>query len=195
MSPTKKLPLVAICGRPNVGKSTLFNRIIGKQRAIVHSEEGITRDRTYGTAEWEGRRFRVVDTGGVVENPIDPITRKMQEQVRAALDEAKVIVFVVDGRQELTRVDEELREQLFRYGKPVVLAVNKLDNARLFKSGLLAVADAASVARYGIAAMEAGKRVAIPGLRNRLAARSAAFTPRVIALAVARFLQSDRKAA
>ena len=125
------LPLVAICGRPNVGKSTLFNRIIGKQSAIVHSEEGITRDRAYGTAEWGGRRFRVVDTGGIVENPIDPILRKIQEQVRIALDEAAVILFVVDGRQEITRVDQELRDELFRHSKPVVLAANKLDNPTL----------------------------------------------------------------
>jgi len=122
---------VAICGRPNVGKSTLFNRIIGRQSAIVHSQEGITRDRAYGTGEWEGRRFRIVDTGGIVESPTDPVTHKMQEQVRAAMDEADVILFVVDARQEITRVDEEVRDELFRYGKPVVLAANKLDNEQL----------------------------------------------------------------
>lgn len=131
MSPARKLPLVAICGRPNVGKSTLFNRITGKQRAIVHSEEGITRDRTYGEAEWEGRRFRVVDTGGIVENPTDPVTRKMQDQVRAALEEAQAIIMVADGQAEITRVDEEIRDELFKLGKPVVLAVNKMDNPRL----------------------------------------------------------------
>ncbi len=131
MTKKTKLPLVAICGRPNVGKSTLFNRITGKQRAIVHGEEGITRDRTYGTAEWEGYAFRVVDTGGVVENPIDPIIQKMQEQVRVALAEARVIIFVVDGQQELTRVDEQIRDELFKYGKPVFLAVNKLDNPKM----------------------------------------------------------------
>ena len=126
-----KPPLVAICGRPNVGKSTLFNRITGRQRAIVHKQEGITRDRAYATAEWEGRRFRVVDTGGIVENPTDPITHKMQEQVRQALGEAQVIVFVVDGQQEITRVDEEVRDELYTYGKPVVLAANKIDNEKL----------------------------------------------------------------
>jgi GTPase len=125
------VPLVAICGRPNVGKSTLFNRITGKQRAIVHGEEGITRDRTYGTASWEGYTFRVVDTGGVVENPIDPIVQKMQSQVRVALEEASVIIFVVDGQQELTRTDEQIRDELFKYGKPVLLAVNKLDNPKM----------------------------------------------------------------
>ncbi|HOD51903.1 MAG TPA: ribosome biogenesis GTPase Der [Candidatus Hydrogenedentes bacterium] len=131
MAKAPALPLVAICGRPNVGKSTLFNRIVGKQRAIVHSEEGITRDRTYGTAEWLGKKFRLVDTGGVVENPLDPVSHKVQEQVRAALEEADAIIFVVDGQQEITRTDEELRDELFKYGKPVFVAVNKLDNERL----------------------------------------------------------------
>lgn len=131
MAKKRKPPLMAICGRPNVGKSTLFNRIVGRQHAIVHSEEGITRDRTYGKANWMGREFRLVDTGGIVEDPIDPVVQKMQEQVRMALEEAHVAVFVVDGQQPLTRVDHELAESLFRLGKPVVLAVNKLDNARL----------------------------------------------------------------
>lgn len=125
------LPVVAICGRPNVGKSTLFNRIVGKQRAIVHSEEGITRDRAYALAEWNGRRFRVVDTGGIVENPLDPVVAKMQEQVRVALEEAAVVLFVVDGQQAITRVDRELSQELFKLGKPVVLAANKLDNPKM----------------------------------------------------------------
>lgn len=131
MPKRRKLPLVAVCGRPNVGKSTLFNRIVGKQRSIIHSDEGITRDRAYSRAEWRNRPFRVVDTGGIVENPTDPITDKMQSQVRVALNEAAVILFVVDGQQEITRVDQEVREELFRTGKPVVLAVNKLDNEKL----------------------------------------------------------------
>lgn len=131
MSKKRKLPLVAICGRPNVGKSTLFNRITGKASAIVHDQVGITRDRAYGTAEWHDKRFRVVDTGGIVDNPIDSITKKMQLQVREALREARVIIFVVDGQSELTRLDEEVREELYTYGKPVVLAVNKLDNDKL----------------------------------------------------------------
>ena len=131
MASKRKLPLVAICGRPNVGKSTLYNRIRGKQQAIVHSQEGITRDRAYGPAEWEGRAFSVVDTGGIVEDPADAVVAKMQEQVGAALGEANAIIFVVDGREELTRPDLELRQELFKLGKPVVLAVNKLDNDRL----------------------------------------------------------------
>ncbi len=131
MARKRKTPLVAICGRPNVGKSTLFNRIIGKQRAIVHNIEGITRDRFYGEAEWNGRQFRVVDTGGIVEKPKDSIIEKMQEQVREALKEADVIVFVVDGQQEITRVDKIMCEELFKLGKKVVLAVNKLDNPNM----------------------------------------------------------------
>ena len=131
MAKKKKLPLVAICGRPNVGKSTLYNRLIGRQRAIIHAEEGITRDRHYGIAQWDNHSFRVVDTGGIVESPIDPVVQKMQEQIRLALDEARVIVFVLDGQQVLTRTDLELRDELFKYGKPVVVAVNKLDNPQL----------------------------------------------------------------
>lgn len=126
-----KIPLVAICGRPNVGKSTLFNRITGKQRAIIHGEEGITRDRTYGKAMWNDKVFRVVDTGGIVENPVDPITEQMQQQVRQALDEAAVVLFVVDAQQPITRVDEQLRDELYKLRKPVVLAANKLDNAHM----------------------------------------------------------------
>lgn len=126
-----KLPLVAICGRPNVGKSTLFNRITGKMKAIVHAEEGITRDRAYAIAHHGEYSFRVVDTGGIVENPVDNIVDKMQQQVRVALKEAKVILFVLDGQQPVTRIDEQLREELFVLGKPIVLAVNKLDNENM----------------------------------------------------------------
>lgn len=131
MATTKQLPLVAVCGRPNVGKSTLFNRLTGRQTAIVHSQEGVTRDRSYGACEWDGITFRVVDTGGIVENPLDPITRHMQGQVEVALRESSVIIFVVDGQQEITRTDHEVCEHLFKLGKPVVLAVNKLDNPEM----------------------------------------------------------------
>lgn len=131
MAKKKKLPLVAICGRPNVGKSTLFNRIIGRGHAIVHFEEGITRDRSYGKAEWNGKHFRVVDTGGVVEKPTDNLTKKMMEQVRSALEEADAVIFLIDGQQEFTRTDQELREVLFKLKKRVFLAVNKLDNHNL----------------------------------------------------------------
>lgn len=127
----KKLPTVAIVGRPNVGKSTLFNRIIGKQRAIVHNEEGITRDRFICETEWDGRRFLLVDTGGIVEQPLDDITHKIQEQVRCAIEASGVVVFVVDGQEEITRSDRTVCEALLKNGRPVVLAVNKLDNAQL----------------------------------------------------------------
>lgn len=131
MPASTRLPLVAICGRPNVGKSTLFNRITGRQSAIVHGEVGVTRDRAYGSGEWHGRTFRIVDTGGIVDHPTDPITHQIQSQVRSALQDAQVIVFVVDGQQEITRGDVEIRDELFKYSKPIVLAVNKLDNAKL----------------------------------------------------------------
>jgi GTP-binding protein len=131
MCASKNKPLIAICGRPNVGKSTLFNRITGRQSAIVHGEVGVTRDRAYGTGEWHGRAFRIVDTGGIVDHPTDPITHMIQDQVRAALAEAQVVIFVVDGQEDITRGDIEIRDELFKYSKPVVLAVNKLDNAKL----------------------------------------------------------------
>ncbi len=134
MSPaksSKKIPIVAIVGRPNVGKSTLFNRIIGKQRAIIHDQEGITRDRFVSEACWNQRRFRLVDTGGIIENPVDEITRKMQEQVQRAIDESRVVIFVADGQAEITRHDRMVCESLQKSGKSVVLAVNKLDNPRL----------------------------------------------------------------
>jgi len=133
MSPSKrrKIPTVAIVGRPNVGKSTLFNRIIGKQRAIVHDQEGITRDRFMNEARWDDRVFMLVDTGGIIENPVDDITRKMQEQVQHAIGESRVVIFVLDGQQELTRMDRLVCESLQRTKKPIVLAVNKLDNHNL----------------------------------------------------------------
>ena len=131
MAPKNTRPLVAICGRPNVGKSTLFNRLTGKSRAIVHDEEGITRDRYYGECRWERHTFRIVDTGGIMEKPLDAISKEMQVQVQAALQEASVILFVLDGQQPITRLDEQVRESLYKYGKPVVLAVNKLDNEKL----------------------------------------------------------------
>lgn len=131
MAKTKKLPLVAICGRPNVGKSTLFNRIIKKSRAIVHDLAGITRDRFFAETEWQGRRFRVVDTGGMMDKPSGQIEAKMQEQVHAALEEACLILFVVDGQHPLTRLDHEVAHTLFKYEKPRLLVVNKLDNAKI----------------------------------------------------------------
>jgi len=131
MSPSATLPLVVICGRPNVGKSTLFNRLVGKARAIVDNEAGITRDRFEQVVTWGERSFRLADTGGIVIGPTDTVTRKAQEQAQRALREAAVILFVVDGQAALTRTDYELRDTLLRYDKPILLVVNKMDNERL----------------------------------------------------------------
>jgi GTP-binding protein len=132
-----EMPLVAICGRPNVGKSTLFNRITGSRRSIVGDEPGITRDRIYGEVEWAGRTVRVVDTGGVVPDDEALIPAEIFRQARVALDEADAIVMVVDGRTELAAPDVELARLLIRsagagpLGRSLFLAVNKMDSAEL----------------------------------------------------------------
>ena len=121
------LPLVAICGRPNVGKSTLFNRLTGSRRSIVGDEPGITRDRIYGEIEWQGRDARLVDTGGVIPDDEALIPSEIFRQAQVALGEADAIIMVVDGRTELASPDMELARLLIRGGKPVFLAVNKID--------------------------------------------------------------------
>ncbi|HEU4828868.1 MAG TPA: ribosome biogenesis GTPase Der, partial [Gemmatimonadales bacterium] len=121
-------PTVAIVGRPNVGKSTLFNRILGGRRAIVSERAGTTRDRHFGDAEWNGRSFWVVDTGGLVPDSNDSMDRAIRQQVEFALAEADVIVFLVDGREGLSPVDQAIAARLRRAARPVVLAVNKLDD-------------------------------------------------------------------
>jgi GTPase len=123
-------PLIAIVGRPNVGKSTLFNRLVGSRRAIVGDEPGITRDRLYGEAHWAGHDFRVVDTGGIIPEEKDFIPSEIFRQARVALDEAAVIVMVIDGRTELAGPDMELARLLRKAGKPLFLAVNKVDSAK-----------------------------------------------------------------
>ncbi len=125
------LPLVAICGRPNVGKSTLFNRLTGSRRSIVGDEPGITRDRIYGEVEWSGRDVRIVDTGGVVPDDEALIPSEIFRQAQVALDEADAIVMVVDGRTELASPDMELARLLLRGGKPCFLAVNKMDTPEM----------------------------------------------------------------
>jgi len=110
-----------------VGKSTLFNRLIGKRRAIVGDEPGITRDRLYGETDWEGRRLRVVDTGGIVPEEKELIPAEIFRQARVALDQADAVIMVVDGRSELAAPDMELARLLLRTGKPLFLAVNKID--------------------------------------------------------------------
>src|SRR6202048_4759169 len=123
----RDLPLIAICGRPNVGKSTLFNRLTGSRRSIVGDEPGITRDRIYGEIEWMGRDARIVDTGGVVPDDEALIPAEIFRQAQVALEEANAIVMVVDGRTELASPDMELARLLLRGGKPVFLAVNKME--------------------------------------------------------------------
>jgi GTP-binding protein len=124
------LPLIAIVGRPNVGKSTLFNRLTGSRRAIVGDEPGITRDRLYGLAEWRGREFRVVDTGGIVPDDKEFIPSEIFRQARVAFEEAAAIVMVVDARTEIAGPDRELARLLLRTGKPLFLAVNKIDSGK-----------------------------------------------------------------
>ncbi len=124
---TAGIPTIAIVGRPNVGKSTLFNRLVGSRRAIVGDEPGITRDRLYGEAEWRGRHLRIVDTGGILPEDKDFIPAEIFRQAKVALVEADAVIMVVDGRTEMASPDIELARQLIRSGKPLFLAVNKVD--------------------------------------------------------------------
>jgi GTP-binding protein len=125
-----ELPIVAIVGRPNVGKSTLFNRIVGSRRAIVGDEPGITRDRLYGDADWNGHRFRVVDTGGILPEEKDLIPAEIFRQARVALEESAAMIMVVDGRSELAGPDLELVRLLRKANRPLFLAVNKVDSEK-----------------------------------------------------------------
>ena len=122
------LPLIAIVGRPNVGKSMLFNKIIGRWLSIVEDTPGVTRDRIYGESEWVGRRFRLVDTGGIEPNTDSQILSFMREQAQIAIDNADVIIFVTDIKTGLTASDQEVASMLQRSRKPIVLAVNKMDS-------------------------------------------------------------------
>ncbi len=122
-------PTVVIVGRPNVGKSTLFNRITGERRAIVGDEPGITRDRIHGRAEFRGRQFEVIDTGGIVVHASEYIPSQILKQAQVAFKQAAHIIFLVDGRAEITGADRDLAQMLVRLGKPVTLAVNKADTA------------------------------------------------------------------
>jgi GTP-binding protein len=123
------LPTVVIVGRPNVGKSTLFNAIVGQRRAIVGDEPGITRDRIHGTAEHRGRRFELIDTGGIVHGDAEHIPAQILKQARKAIEGAAHVVFVADGRAEITGADRDLAQMLRQIGRPVTLAVNKIDTA------------------------------------------------------------------
>ena len=125
-----EVPIVAIVGRPNVKKSTLFNRIVGSRRAIVGDEPGITRDRLYGDSEWNGRQLRIVDTGGILPEEKDLIPSEIYRQARVALDEAAAIIMVIDGRTELAGPDLELVRLLRKANRPLFLAVNKVDSEK-----------------------------------------------------------------
>ncbi|HET6764745.1 MAG TPA: ribosome biogenesis GTPase Der [Longimicrobiaceae bacterium] len=123
-----KLPVVAVVGRPNVGKSTLFNRVLGERLAIVEDRPGVTRDRNFARAEWAGRHFFLVDTGGLVEGSDLPMDRLIRDQVLTAIAEADVLVLVVDGKAGAHPLDYAVAEHLRRTQKPAVLVVNKVDN-------------------------------------------------------------------
>src|SRR6516165_8440547 len=121
--------LVALVGRPNVGKSTLFNRIAGRRVAIVEDVPGVTRDRNYADVDWDGRALSLVDTGGFEPESRDRLIAQVRQQARLAVDEAAAIVLVVDGRDGLTAVDRSVADLLRRAGKPLFVAVNKVDSA------------------------------------------------------------------
>ncbi len=127
--------IVAIIGRPNVGKSTLYNRLIGERRAIIDDISGVTRDRQYGSSEWNGKSFTVVDTGGFVENSEDVFESAIRSQVKIAIEEATALIFMVDVTTGITDLDEEIADMLRRSEKDVYLVVNKVDNnARMLEA-------------------------------------------------------------
>jgi len=128
--------IVAIVGRPNVGKSTLFNRLIKRREAIVDAVSGVTRDRNYGKSEWNGREFSVIDTGGYIKGSDDVFEGEIRKQVELAIDEADVIIFVVDVEEGITPMDDTVARLLRKVTKPVLLAVNKVDNAMREKDAL-----------------------------------------------------------
>ncbi|HEY8489917.1 MAG TPA: ribosome biogenesis GTPase Der [Dehalococcoidia bacterium] len=184
-----RLPVVALVGRPNVGKSALFNRITGRRVALVEDQPGTTRDRIYGEAEWTGTRFRVVDTGGVDESGRIPFAALVREQVLQAVAEADVILFVVDAREGITAADEEIATLLRPVEKPVILVANKADNEERRQAAVqfweLGVGEPAPVSAFhasGLADLldqvvpllpraepapvEAGARIAIVGRPN-----------------------------
>jgi GTP-binding protein len=128
MPERESLPPIVIVGRPNVGKSTLFNAITASRRSIVGDEPGITRDRIHADATHRGRRFQLIDTGGIIPNDAEMIPTQILKQARVALEQAAHIIFLIDGRTEITATDRELARMLKRLGKPVALAVNKIDS-------------------------------------------------------------------
>ncbi len=126
-------PLVAVVGRPNVGKSTLFNRLVGRRVAIVEDTPGITRDRLYHNVEWQGAEFTLIDTGGIILNETDPLALQVRAQAEIAMEEAEVILFVVDAADGMTATDQELADVLRASQRPLLVVVNKTDNTRLMQ--------------------------------------------------------------
>ena len=125
------MAIVAIVGRPNVGKSSIFNRILGQRSAIVDDQPGVTRDRLYGETEWANKKFYIVDTGGIMSAVVHPFMDLIAKQVDLALAESSAVIFVVDGRDGVTTMDEEIALKLRKSGKPVIVAMNKLDSSKL----------------------------------------------------------------
>ena len=124
-------PILAVVGRPNVGKSTFFNKVIGRRVSSVEDTPGVTRDRIYAEAEWCGRSFIMIDTGGIEPASEDIILSQMRAQAEIAMETADVILFLVDGKDGITNADREVASMLMRTGKPVVLGVNKVDSSKL----------------------------------------------------------------
>ncbi len=124
----KSEPVVAIIGRPNVGKSTLFNRIAQKRKSIIHPQAGITRDRVYETVNWSGRQFRLIDTGGYIPESLDTIESAIRTQVELAIEEADLILFIVDANDQLMPMDKQIAELLRTIDKPIIVIANKCDN-------------------------------------------------------------------
>jgi len=122
------IPVVAIVGRPNVGKSTFFNRVLRQRKAIVDPQEGITRDRVYGETEWAGKRISLIDTGGFIPEDVDIFNAAIREQAKLAMGEADVVLLMVDGREDITSSDQVLAQAVRESGKPHILVVNKCDN-------------------------------------------------------------------
>ncbi|MBQ1261697.1 MAG: 50S ribosome-binding GTPase, partial [Clostridia bacterium] len=120
-------PIIAIVGRPNVGKSTLFNKLIGERRSIVEDTPGVTRDRIYGETEWRGKKLTVIDTGGIEPKADDIILSQMRVQAQLAIDTADVIIFMCDVRTGLTASDRDIAIMLKKSGKPIVPCINKCD--------------------------------------------------------------------
>jgi GTP-binding protein len=152
-----RLPIVAIIGRPNVGKSTLFNRILRRQIAVVDDKPGVTRDRHFGRAEWAGREFYLVDTGGFIPDSDDLIDRLVREQAEIAIDEADLVLLMVDCRVGNTDLDDDIARRLQRTSKPVIVIANKADNeiyrmdaSQFYSLGLGDPIDVAAVSGYNV---------------------------------------------